>query len=435
MAPLVGLRADRRRRPYRGIEVRRHRREAHPTPERSSCRAPSTAGASTTCTGPAGASSPSDPAAVDLDADHERPGSRSIGGQRRRRRRRRPGLRPLVRRTRRHRRPAATRLPPLRHRRLARRRRRAHRPPANPAGRTSPPDKEHSCEACQRRRPRGRSSSATRSPTSPPHPTGASALTRWPSTTSGTTFRDVRRRHHRGDRTARRGRAAEPRPPPPPGVRHRPQLPQPRRGVRRGPPGGPDRVHQVPRQPRGALRRHRGRRATPATGRSSWSSSSAGPPTGSAEADAWCAHRRCSPSARTSATGTSSSRPAASSPWASPGAATGRSARGSSRRTSWTTLTTSPSDARSTARRCRTARTTDLIFNVPQLVAELSAVLPLLPGDVVFTGTPAGVGVARQPAALPAARRHPRYVDRRHRHVAQPHRGGPVSGGGDRSRG
>jgi 2,4-didehydro-3-deoxy-L-rhamnonate hydrolase len=44
------------------------------------------------------------------------------------------------------------------------------------------------------------------------------------------------------------------------------------------------------------------------------------------------------------------------------------------------------------------ARTDDLIFDVPQLVAELSAVLPLLPGDVIFTGTPAGVGATRQPA-------------------------------------
>lgn len=44
------------------------------------------------------------------------------------------------------------------------------------------------------------------------------------------------------------------------------------------------------------------------------------------------------------------------------------------------------------------ARTSDLIFSVPQLVAELSAVCPLLPGDVIFTGTPAGVGIARQPA-------------------------------------
>jgi 2,4-diketo-3-deoxy-L-fuconate hydrolase len=43
------------------------------------------------------------------------------------------------------------------------------------------------------------------------------------------------------------------------------------------------------------------------------------------------------------------------------------------------------------------ARTDDLVFTVPQLVAELSAVLPLLPGDVIFTGTPAGVGFTRRP--------------------------------------
>ena len=42
-------------------------------------------------------------------------------------------------------------------------------------------------------------------------------------------------------------------------------------------------------------------------------------------------------------------------------------------------------------------RTSDLVFGVPRLVAELSAVLPLLPGDVIFTGTPAGVGFTRQP--------------------------------------
>jgi 2-keto-4-pentenoate hydratase/2-oxohepta-3-ene-1,7-dioic acid hydratase in catechol pathway len=43
------------------------------------------------------------------------------------------------------------------------------------------------------------------------------------------------------------------------------------------------------------------------------------------------------------------------------------------------------------------ARTTDLIFDVPQLITELSAVVPLLPGDVIFTGTPAGIGVVRKP--------------------------------------
>ena len=30
-------------------------------------------------------------------------------------------------------------------------------------------------------------------------------------------------------------------------------------------------------------------------------------------------------------------------------------------------------------------------------IAELSAVLPLLPGDVIFTGTPAGIGATRKP--------------------------------------
>jgi 2-keto-4-pentenoate hydratase/2-oxohepta-3-ene-1,7-dioic acid hydratase in catechol pathway len=38
------------------------------------------------------------------------------------------------------------------------------------------------------------------------------------------------------------------------------------------------------------------------------------------------------------------------------------------------------------------ATTADLIFPVPELVAYLSAVLTLHPGDLIFTGTPAGVG-------------------------------------------
>ncbi|KXF51369.1 fumarylacetoacetate hydrolase [Rhodococcus sp. SC4] len=42
-------------------------------------------------------------------------------------------------------------------------------------------------------------------------------------------------------------------------------------------------------------------------------------------------------------------------------------------------------------------RTSEMIFSVPQLVAKLSAITPLLPGDVIFTGTPAGVGVGRTP--------------------------------------
>jgi 2-keto-4-pentenoate hydratase/2-oxohepta-3-ene-1,7-dioic acid hydratase in catechol pathway len=41
--------------------------------------------------------------------------------------------------------------------------------------------------------------------------------------------------------------------------------------------------------------------------------------------------------------------------------------------------------------------TRQLIFSVPRIIEHLSAVLPLLPGDVVYTGTPAGVGGTRQP--------------------------------------
>jgi 2-keto-4-pentenoate hydratase/2-oxohepta-3-ene-1,7-dioic acid hydratase in catechol pathway len=43
------------------------------------------------------------------------------------------------------------------------------------------------------------------------------------------------------------------------------------------------------------------------------------------------------------------------------------------------------------------ARTSDLIFSVPALVASLSRTVTLLPGDVIFTGTPAGVGLGRDP--------------------------------------
>lgn len=46
------------------------------------------------------------------------------------------------------------------------------------------------------------------------------------------------------------------------------------------------------------------------------------------------------------------------------------------------------------------ARTDDLIFTVPQLIESLSAVVPLLPGDLIFTGTPAGIGWARDPKVL-----------------------------------
>ena len=43
-------------------------------------------------------------------------------------------------------------------------------------------------------------------------------------------------------------------------------------------------------------------------------------------------------------------------------------------------------------------RTSQLIFPIDDPVARLSAVCPLLPGDLIFTGTPEGVGNRRTPA-------------------------------------
>jgi 2,4-didehydro-3-deoxy-L-rhamnonate hydrolase len=45
--------------------------------------------------------------------------------------------------------------------------------------------------------------------------------------------------------------------------------------------------------------------------------------------------------------------------------------------------------------RMQHARTSDLIFGVPELIEYLSGVCTLVPGDLIFTGTPAGVGGGR----------------------------------------
>ena len=45
--------------------------------------------------------------------------------------------------------------------------------------------------------------------------------------------------------------------------------------------------------------------------------------------------------------------------------------------------------------RMQDARSSELIFSIPTLVAYLSSICRLHPGDLIFTGTPSGVGVAR----------------------------------------
>lgn len=51
----------------------------------------------------------------------------------------------------------------------------------------------------------------------------------------------------------------------------------------------------------------------------------------------------------------------------------------------------------------QSGRTGNLIFSVPALVAKLSATVPLSPGDLIFTGTPSGVGLGRTPQRWLAA--------------------------------
>jgi 2-keto-4-pentenoate hydratase/2-oxohepta-3-ene-1,7-dioic acid hydratase in catechol pathway len=59
----------------------------------------------------------------------------------------------------------------------------------------------------------------------------------------------------------------------------------------------------------------------------------------------------------------------------------------------WVRATIESSDG--TTRTVQNGSTKDLIFSVASIISKLSQVVTLRPGDVIFTGTPAGVGAAR----------------------------------------
>jgi 2-keto-4-pentenoate hydratase/2-oxohepta-3-ene-1,7-dioic acid hydratase in catechol pathway len=54
-------------------------------------------------------------------------------------------------------------------------------------------------------------------------------------------------------------------------------------------------------------------------------------------------------------------------------------------------------ETRLNGRTVQSSSTGEIVFDVPTLIATLSEVLTLEPGDVIITGTPAGVGAARTP--------------------------------------
>ena len=205
-----------------------------------------------------------------------------------------------------------------------------------------------------------------------------------------------------GARADRRGWPAGPIAHPSPGVRHRAQLPGPRRGVGHG------RARPCRRRSRSSRRR------SPARSRTS---SSAGPTVDwevelvavigrradrVAEADGWVARRRADRRpGHLRAHGAVRRRQPVLARQVVPGLRPDGPVAGDARRgrptpTTWPRLLHRRRDGAG-----RPHQRPDL--HRARLVAELSAVLPLLPGDVIFTGTPAGVGVTRAAAALPAA--------------------------------
>jgi 2,4-diketo-3-deoxy-L-fuconate hydrolase len=45
----------------------------------------------------------------------------------------------------------------------------------------------------------------------------------------------------------------------------------------------------------------------------------------------------------------------------------------------------------------QSGRSGDMIFTIPDLISRLSSLVELYPGDIIFTGTPDGVGIGREP--------------------------------------
>ena len=46
------------------------------------------------------------------------------------------------------------------------------------------------------------------------------------------------------------------------------------------------------------------------------------------------------------------------------------------------------------------SKTSKMIFRIEQVLADLSRVMTLEPGDVISTGTPGGIGSARKPPVV-----------------------------------
>ncbi len=66
--------------------------------------------------------------------------------------------------------------------------------------------------------------------------------------------------------------------------------------------------------------------------------------------------------------------------------------------------------------------TANLIFGVDEIISHVTQTMTLEPGDLILTGTPAGVGVFRESAAAAACRRRGDDRDRRSGCADEPRR-------------
>ncbi len=71
--------------------------------------------------------------------------------------------------------------------------------------------------------------------------------------------------------------------------------------------------------------------------------------------------------------------------------------------------------------------TRDMIFSVAELVSYISRFMSLQPGDVILTGTPAGVGLGQKPPVYLQRRRCRDGLHRRPRRAKPSRRGEPLS--------
>ena len=155
-------------------------------------------------------------------------------------------------------------------------------------------------------------------------------------------------------------------------------------------------VHDLPDRAR-RPDRHPARSSRSATTRPSSASSSAAPSGTSRRRTR--SRRSPATSSRTTSRPATSSSPTGSGRAASRPTRSARSAR-SCRRPTSPTRTRSGSARSSTGRRVQDSTTANLIFGIDEIISYVSQTSTLEEGDLILTGTPAGVGVFRDPQRL-----------------------------------